>query len=122
MKRSGPNQCDRVRRLLDKHGANGITQADFDTPCVDGFNHIPQIARRIKDLRDEGYAITTLKRDGYCTYVWSKYLSPVTAEVVRGVDVSSNSAAASLTTSEPEASLFELPAVAPANAIYEDAA
>lgn len=126
------NQCDRVRRLLDQRGPQGISQADFDSPCADGFNHIPQIARRVGDLRKEGWAITTVTREGYCTYVWTKYLSPVVAENLasdRRVGVGSDqdgldqerSGTSPQPVSDMPTPLFDVPA-SPRSAIWDEAA
>jgi hypothetical protein len=52
-------------------GARGITTVDFSPPHVyDGDTPIPQIARRIHDLRNDGHDIVTDgMRNGVAVYV-----------------------------------------------------
>jgi len=38
-----------------------VTQTDFDEPTIDGLSKIRQIARRVHDLRKEGYDIPSVK-------------------------------------------------------------
>ena len=53
---SGPSK---KQRILDQLKRGPVVQAMFDEPTIDGMIFIRQIARRIKDLRDEGYEIDT---------------------------------------------------------------
>ncbi len=74
---------ERVRRDLIRRGIEGTSQDRFDPPyTADGGPPIPQIARRIRDLRAKGDAITTIKGVGYCRYVYTKYLSSGAGGVV----------------------------------------
>lgn len=63
-------QRDRVLRALHSAGPRGITAVDFQLPTViDGGAPILRLAARIKDLRDEGHAITvTGERHGCAVY------------------------------------------------------
>lgn len=63
-----PSQRDRVLVALRQH-RQGISQADFLSPTIDGLPPIGRLAARVEDLRDRGYRIDTRRRPGqYAVY------------------------------------------------------
>ena len=65
-----PSQKQRILRSLEAAGPRGICQADWDGPNTpDGGPKIPQITRRIGDLRKEHRIDTVGERNGYALYV-----------------------------------------------------
>ncbi len=122
---------ERVRRDLIRRGIEGTSQDRFDPPyTADGGPPIPQIARRIRDLRAKGDAITTIKGVGYCRYVYTKYLSSgaggVVVESPGAVEQRPPAAQAPVSgdsTSAPPASLFDVAeSREPRSAIYDEEA
>ena len=52
------SQKQRILQMLEEAGSNGVTGNQFYAACL------PRFAARIKELRDQGYSITTRRIDG----------------------------------------------------------
>lgn len=50
-------QKERVLRALRQRGREGITQADFDPPTIDGGARIYRVAARINNLKKDGVRV-----------------------------------------------------------------
>lgn len=100
--RKDPSHRDRILVALRK---GPVDQSMFDRPTCDGYGHIPQIARRIRDLRLSGCDIDTdTDGDGYATYRLLSEPSPVVVTKTAAEDDFVNA-------DEEQASLFDLPSI-----------
>lgn len=127
------SQPTRLHRALELAGSIGITQADFDAPdVIDGFPPIPQIARRIHDLRAKRglNIITDGERQGFAVYKLAPAVSPgpvsnraghiaaaPTGHVPSGSHIPPPVGDTGL--DETADALFDAPTAAPGNALVE---
>jgi hypothetical protein len=66
-----PSQADRLLDALRSAGARGICQHDFNQGSVfDGGDPIPQITRRVHDLRKNYLIASGGERNGFEVYVY----------------------------------------------------